>query len=63
MIYRYYDTEINLERIYACSFTPKGMSEVRKAICAQDQTGYWFMVFEEEYQQADFDNEKISIER
>jgi hypothetical protein len=63
MIYRYYDAEINSERIYACSFTPKGMSEVRKAICAQDQTGYWFMVFEEEYQQADFDNEKISIER
>ena len=63
MIYRYYDAEINSERIYACSFTPKGMSEARKAICAQDQTGYWFMVFEEEYQQADFDNEKISIER
>ncbi|KOP30625.1 hypothetical protein ADM98_03995 [Exiguobacterium sp. BMC-KP] len=49
MIYRYYDVELSLERVSAYSFNPKGLKELRRAICKQDDSGYWYMSFEEEY--------------
>ncbi|MFJ7849193.1 hypothetical protein ACIQZM_11450 [Peribacillus sp. NPDC097206] len=49
MIYRYYDALFDVQRVYAYSFTPNGLKEVRKAICDKDDSGYWFMSFEEEY--------------
>ncbi|CAH0345174.1 hypothetical protein [Bacillus sp. CECT 9360] len=49
MVYRYYDNKLELERVCANSFTPQGLDEVRLAICKQDETGSWFMAFEEEY--------------
>ena len=49
MIYRYYDSDYDLERVRACNFTSAGLFENRNAICKQDELGYWFMVFEEEY--------------
>lgn len=56
MVYRSYDADFDLERVCAYSFTPKGLREVRRAICNQDEFGYWHMVFEEEY--APFQNNK-----
>lgn len=56
MVYRYYDADFDLERVCAYSFTPKGLIEVRKAICNQDDSGYWYICFEEEY--APFQNNK-----
>lgn len=47
MIYRYY--EDGIERVCAYYFTTKGIKEVRTAICEQDDFGYSFMCFEEEY--------------
>lgn len=49
MVYRYYDNELHLERVCAYYFTPTGLNEVRTAICTQDESGYWFMCFDEEY--------------
>lgn len=49
MVYRYYDAELELERICASFFTPTGLFETREAICKEDESGYWFMCFEEEY--------------
>jgi hypothetical protein len=49
MVYRYYDVDFDLERVCAYFFTPNGLHEVRNAICNQDESGYWFMSFEEEY--------------
>lgn len=48
MIYRYNDVSINAERISAHFFTADGSIECLEAICKQDDTGYWFMYFEEE---------------
>lgn len=56
MVYRYYDAIIDLERVYAYSFTPAGLKERRSAICDQDDSGYWFIAFEEEY--VPFQNKK-----
>lgn len=47
MIYRYDEGEV--ERVCAYYFTPKGLEEVRIAICEQDDLGYSFMCFEEEF--------------
>lgn len=49
MIYRYYDKLINLEKVSAFYFSPTNLIEIRKAICKQDELGYWFMYFEEEH--------------
>jgi hypothetical protein len=49
MIYRYYDAEHDLERVCAYSFTPKGLNEIRTAICKQDESGCWYMCFDEDY--------------
>jgi len=49
MIYRYYDAELDLERVCAYSFTPMGLSEIRTAICKPDQSGSWYMCFDEEF--------------
>lgn len=49
MIYRYYDAAFDIERVSAYYFTPMGLSERRNAICKQDESGSWFMTFEEEF--------------
>lgn len=49
MIYRYYDTALEIERVCAYYFKPSGFIEKRKAICKPDETGYWFSCFDEEY--------------
>ncbi|MGE7928135.1 hypothetical protein [Lysinibacillus xylanilyticus] len=49
MIYHYYDSDLDLERVYAYSFTPQGLNEVRNAICNQDDSGYWYICFDEDY--------------
>ncbi|MFJ6266299.1 hypothetical protein [Lysinibacillus xylanilyticus] len=49
MIYRYYDSDLDLERVYAYSFTPQGLNEVRNAICNRDDSGYWYICFDEDY--------------
>jgi len=38
MIYRYYDSNLDLERVCAYTFTPKGLNKVRNAICNQDDS-------------------------
>lgn len=48
MIYRYYDASLDAEKISAHFFAADGWNESREAICKQDETGYWFMYFEEE---------------
>jgi hypothetical protein len=59
MIYRYYDAELDLERVCAYSFTPMGLSEVRPAICNQDQSGCWYMCFDEEFAPFQRDNKAM----
>jgi hypothetical protein len=49
MVYRYYDGEYDVQRVSAYHFTPKGLSGIRNGICNQDEMGYWYMCFEEEY--------------
>ncbi|WP_240257164.1 hypothetical protein [Fredinandcohnia quinoae] len=49
MIYRYYDSDNDIERVDAYYFTPSGLMECRQALCKQDQSDYWFMCFEEEF--------------
>jgi hypothetical protein len=59
MIYRYFDVKLDLERVCANSFTPKGLSEIRTTICKQDESGCWYMCFDEDY--APFQNNKEVI--
>lgn len=61
MVYRYYDAILDIERVYAYSFTPDGLMETRSAICDQDDSGYWFMGFEEEYVPFRNNKEVISL--
>ena len=61
MVYRYYDAILDIERVYAYSFTPDGLKETRSAICDQDDSGYWFMAFEEEYVPFKNNKEVISL--
>ena len=49
MIYRYYDAEHEIDRVCAYCFTPTGLEEVRTAIFKTDESGYWYMCFDEEY--------------
>lgn len=49
MVYRYYDAKHDLERVCAYNFTPKGLAEVRTAICKQDESGCWYMCFDEDF--------------
>ncbi|MEH7120910.1 hypothetical protein V7128_26410 [Neobacillus vireti] len=49
MIYRFYDKDFDLDRVWAFFFTPSGNVEERRAVCKMDKFGYWFSVFEEEY--------------
>ena len=51
MIYRYEDKYEKVEKVCAYSFNENGLlnSELRKAVCFIDQTGYWTMTFEEEF--------------
>lgn len=61
MFYRYYDAILDIERVYAYSFTPDGLKETRSAIFDQDDSGYWFMAFEEEYVPFKNNKEVISL--
>ncbi|GHI00996.1 hypothetical protein [Neobacillus kokaensis] len=58
MVYRYYDTEHELDRISAYQFSPKGVMRSRNAISKVDDFGYWFMCFEEEYTHRQDENRK-----
>ena len=58
MVYRYYDALVGVQRVCAYSFTPTGSKEVRKAICGMDDSGYWYMTFEEDY--APFRKNKVA---
>jgi len=49
MVYRYYDAELEIERVSANYFTPTGLVETRNAICKTDESGYYYMCFDEEY--------------
>lgn len=49
MIYRYHDDELDLQRVRAYCITPKGLIEKRNAIFNQDQTGYCYMCFDEDF--------------
>lgn len=50
MIYRSDDIERNLINVMAILFRPNGDELIKKAICKQDDLGYWFMCLEEEYE-------------
>ena len=50
VVYRYFDKDIQVERVSAYLFGINGMNEVRHAICKEDELGYWFMCFEEEFE-------------
>ncbi|WP_019156567.1 hypothetical protein [Robertmurraya massiliosenegalensis] len=63
MIYRYYDLESDLERVSAYNYNAKGLSEQRSAICKQDELGYWFMCFEEEYETLQKNKEESDLTR
>ncbi|WP_216830304.1 hypothetical protein [Alkalihalobacterium elongatum] len=45
MIYRFYDRDLDVERVRGYHFSPNGTEEVREANCKQDEVGYWFMYF------------------
>ncbi|RLL43894.1 hypothetical protein D8M04_13385 [Oceanobacillus piezotolerans] len=49
MIYRCYDSMGSIERVEAYYFNSSGLKESRKAIAKVDETGHWFMSFEEEW--------------
>lgn len=49
MVYRFYDPLIEVETVHAYYFTPTGLRESRNSICDLDDSGYWFLCFEEEY--------------
>jgi hypothetical protein len=44
MVYRFYDSEIEIDRVWAYHSTGAGhVVEERRAICKLDEMGYWFM--------------------
>ncbi|MGD6831024.1 hypothetical protein ACQCT5_02590 [Sutcliffiella halmapala] len=49
MIYRFNDESLGVERVWAYHFVVNGIEGVRKAICKQDEFGYYNMCFEEEF--------------
>ncbi|MCM3624318.1 hypothetical protein M4D70_19000 [Brevibacillus borstelensis] len=49
MIYRFYDADMDVERVWAYNFLASGQIEERKAICRMDELDYWYMCFEEEF--------------
>lgn len=49
MVYRYHDSELNVQRVDAYFFTQTGLLETRRAFCIVDDMGYSYMCFEEEY--------------
>lgn len=56
MIYRYFDPKHDIQRVYTYHFTPEGLSESRYAIAKENQSGYWFMSFDEEYEPFQLEN-------
>lgn len=53
MIYRFYDAEMGIERVWAYHFTASEQIVVRKAVCLMDDLKYWYMCFEEEFMNMD----------
>lgn len=49
MIFRYHDDELDLQRVCAYSITPEGLIEKRNSIFKQDQSGYCYMYFDEDF--------------
>jgi hypothetical protein len=49
MVYRYFDESMQVQRIWAYHFLADGMVEERKAVCKEDEFGYFSMIFEEEF--------------
>jgi len=49
MVYRYFDKDLQVERVDAYFFTQTGLLETRRAYCVGDKMGYRYMCFEEEY--------------
>jgi hypothetical protein len=49
MIYRFYDANVDIERVWAYHFQANGYQEKRKAVCRLDDLDYWYMCFEEEF--------------
>ena len=49
MIYRFYDQDFGLDRVWAYHLAPSGTMKERRAICKMDEFGYWVSVFDEEY--------------
>lgn len=49
MVYRYYDNEFDVQRVRAYSITPEGLNEERNAVFQQDQSGYCYMCFDEDF--------------
>ncbi|HZG71888.1 MAG TPA: hypothetical protein VEY51_10180 [Chondromyces sp.] len=56
MVYRYHDDKYGLQRVRAYSITPEGLNEERNAIFNQDQSGYCYLCFDEEYAPFQRDN-------
>jgi hypothetical protein len=50
MVYRYVDPELGVEKVSAFHFGQDGLVRERDAICKDDYLGYWYMSFEEEYE-------------
>lgn len=52
MIYRVYNAQMNIERVWAYYISESGQIDVRKAVCRMDDLNYWYMCFEEEFRNA-----------
>ncbi|WP_240035123.1 hypothetical protein [Neobacillus notoginsengisoli] len=62
MIYRYCDVEKELDQVSAYLFTPNKSIVERHAVCTQDDYGYWFMCFVEEYEQNEANKAKKEVQ-
>ncbi|WP_240948565.1 hypothetical protein [Bacillus sp. RO1] len=49
MVYRYFDESLQVQIVWAYHFSVDGMLEERKAVCKEDEFGYFSMIFEEEF--------------
>ncbi|WP_404349577.1 hypothetical protein LG311_03215 [Sutcliffiella horikoshii] len=49
MVFRYFDKSLQVQRVWAYHFLADGMVEERKAVCKEDEFGYFSMIFEEEF--------------
>ena len=49
MVYRFFDKNMKLERVWAYHFDETGIIEERKIIVTTDNLGFWYMCFGEEF--------------